>query len=240
MKALFRPGMLMMNRFRIVSKFLLICFFLIALLVVALYQFFSSNNASIEFNKKERYGVEYAIPSKDLTKNIQGYHDLILQLLTADVETNRSLNEKIDSIKGNIDSELINIMKIDKNNYFVLNNKASKKEVSKDIEKISKEWVKLKIGCSKENLAEFEKKYSQIISDLSIMHTNISDNSNLTLDPDLDSYYCMDIIMFRQLSLSYNLFELKSLGRKLIKKDEISIQERKQLIILADQISTLV
>jgi len=43
-----------------------------------------------------------------------------------------------------------------------------------------------------------------------VLHSDISDNSNLTLDPDLDTYYSMDVVMFRSLPLLKNLYDQKS------------------------------
>jgi methyl-accepting chemotaxis protein len=233
---LFKPGIIMINKLKMVSKFLFISFFLFALLCIALYQFFFNNNASIKFNNLEHYGVEYAVPSKYLTLNIEKHRQLASEFLSGDSAS----KDKLSEISKEVDKYFDQIKAINSKRGAVLDNPASKKEVTKDIEKAWSLWQSLKENYKAMNKEDSYKKHTEIISVLSSMHTNISDNSNLTLDPDLDSYYCMDTTMFRQLLLSESLFNLKSLGNDISYGKTISNEDRKQLIILTNEINTLV
>ena len=89
----------------------------------------------------------------------------------------------------------------------VLDNKESKVEVSKNIIMSQDAWDCLKISYINMNREKSDVSHSDIISVLAAMHTNISDNSNLILDPDLDSYYLMDATMVRQLALADCLYK---------------------------------
>jgi len=64
-------------------------------------------------------------------------------------------------------------------------------EVAKPILAAAKDWASQEPGMSK-NLA-----LTQLRSGLQSLIVQISDYSNLTLDPDLDSYYLMDVTMFK-------------------------------------------
>lgn len=101
-------------------------------------------------------------------------------------------------------------------------------------------WQKLESGYKSENSSSFSTDVSKLISELGTLHSDISDNSNLTLDPDLDSYYSMDVVMFRQVALSDYLYQLKDLSNSIIKNNNNkSPKDNKQLIILLDQENTL-
>ncbi|OOM81638.1 HAMP domain-containing sensor histidine kinase [Clostridium sp. BL-8] len=237
MKNFFNLGILMMNKLKIFSKFLFISFFLFALLCIVIYQFFSTNNANIKFNEQERYGVEYAAYSKKLTLSIQEYMELDKQLKADDP----SAKEKLNKVEADIDMYFKEIRELDDKRNHVLDNSASKKEVSIDIEDSFKQWENIKslnpnIDAYSE---EIDKKYSDIILSLLTIHRDISDNSNLTLDPDLDSYYCMDVTMFRQLDLSDALFELRRVTNDIALKNYITGDDTIKLVTLSTRISIL-
>jgi hypothetical protein len=204
MKKFFKLGILMMNKLKIFSKFLFISFFLFALLCIVIYQFFSTNNANIKFNEQERYGVECAAYSKKLTLSIREYIELSKQFKSDEP----SANEELNKVEADVDMYFKEIKELDEKRKHVLDNSASKKEVSRDIDDSFKQWENIKSLNSNidNNAEEIDKKYSDIILSLLTTHRDISDNSNLTLDTDLDSYYCMDVTMFRQLDLSDALF----------------------------------
>ena len=208
-KKIFQPGIFIMNRFRLITKFFIVSIILISLLTLALYQFFSGNMESKNFSQKEVYGVEYAKLSKQLTTQILAYKFL-----------GEKNNEQIQ--KSFIDFEMI-----DKNHNHILDAAEQKKEISKDIVNAKMLWTELAAG---------KDVYAELFAALNTLHSDISDNSNLTLDPDLDSYYTMDVIMFRSIGLSEDLFQLRALLEKQ-KKTFLSYGDKKSLIALATQIA---
>lgn len=232
---IFKFGIRIMNKLKIVNKFLLISLFIFILLVISLFQFYTTNSANKEFSQKERYGVMYAVPSKAITFNVQKFRSLVLLNLSGDI----TVDNEISSTQADIDSYFNKIQEVDKNNKKVLDNEASKKLVSSDINKTLAEWGNIKSNYKSMNADTFTNKTGVLLADLSTLHSDISDNSNLTLDPDLDSYYCMDVVMFRQLSLSDYLYKIKDLTNKIIKNGSKSTDDNKQLIILLDQATTL-
>lgn len=200
-----------MNRFRLITKFFIVSIILISLLALALYQFFSGNIESKNFSQKEVYGVEYAKLSKQLTTQIQAYQFL--------GEKNRE----------QIQNSFIDFEMIDKNHNHNLDAAEQKKEISNDIVNANMLWTELAAG---------KDVYDELFAALTTLHSDISDNSNLTLDPDLDSYYTMDVIMFRSISLSDDLFRLRALLEKQ-KKTSLSYSDKKSLIALATQINSI-
>jgi len=211
-KEIFQPGILFMDRFQLMTKFGIISVVLLCLLSLALYQFFSGDFESRNFSQKEVYGVDYARYSRSLAQEIQAYH------FAGDKNS-----DKIDSLIENFEL-------LDEKNKKILDAPEQKKEVSKDLSAVKKLWQQEKTGA---NL------YAELSTALTKLHTDISDNSNLTLDPDIDSYYAMDVVMFRSEALSEHLYELRNLLEKQ-EMSSLSYSERKKLIVLITQINDLV
>lgn len=232
---IFNLGIKVMNKLKIINKFLFISFFIVILLIISLIQFYTTNSANENFSKKERYGVLYAVPSKEIAINVQKFRSLSNEYING----NNSVEGDITSQAKIIDSYFEKIKEIDANNKQVLDDNKSNKLVSKDIQVASSAWQKLESGYKDENSGSFSVDISKLLSDLGTLHSDISDNSNLTLDPDLDSYYSMDVVMFRQVALSDYLYQLKDLSNSIIKNNTKSSKDNKQLIILLDQENTL-
>ncbi|HWR38228.1 MAG TPA: methyl-accepting chemotaxis protein [Patescibacteria group bacterium] len=214
LKFLLRPGILLMNRFRLMTKFFMVSFILLSLLGLALYQFFSGNRQSSEFSQKEVYGAEYAKLSQQIARNIQAYHFEV---------------KKREETARLVDQEIQELENLDIRYHKILDAVEQKKEVSKDLAKVKTLWQDLHSG---------KNVYMELFGALTTLHTDISDNSNLTLDPDLDSYYAMDVVMFRSLNLSDALLQMRALLEKQ-KTQTLSYEEKKNLIMLETQISGL-
>ena len=210
-KEIFQPGIFVMSRFRLITKFFIVSIILVSLLGLALYQFFSGNTESKNFSQKEVYGVEYAKLSKELVRQIQDYHF------------------SGDNDSGKIDATFVQMETLDKKYNHILDVTEQTKEVSKDIDRCKKLWQDMKTG---------QDVYTDLFTALTTLHTNISDNSNLTLDPDLDSYYSMDVVMFRSLAISDALMQVRTLLEKQ-KTSALSYADRKSMIILSTQIASL-
>lgn len=121
-----------------------------------------------------------------------------------------------------------------------LDNTASNIMVSSNIENCLSLYKDIITNSDTLSKGTLPNRYETLFDEINSLHTNISDNSNLTLDPDLDSYYLMDTIMFRNLALAEKLYHLDLILNDAFQNKMISDQTRKEAIILTTQISTLV
>jgi len=220
MKIIFRPAIRLFNRFSLFTKFLLFSSVLVLLLILAAYQYLSSVGSSISFNFQERIGTEFSKKSEKLMTGVLDYRDKI-----------SDQSASLSSGEAQINQSFSALRQLDGKFHNALDNKASGKVVSQDIETCSSLWETVKKDSSDKNL-------NQLFDAINVLHTDISDNSNLTLDPDLDSYYCMDFVMFRALPLYKNLYDQKELLKTMVKQktDNSSVRS---LIKLNTSLSTL-
>src|SRR5690606_25442578 len=63
------------------------------------------------------------------------------------------------------------------------------------------------------------------------LNTRVGDTSNLILDPDLDSYYVMDITTIRLPLLLKRLGEISERSDELLARGSITDSEREQLLL---------
>ena len=228
MKSFFMPAVAIMNRLKFAYKFVLISLFLVLPFGVALYLFFSTNGSQLDFNQKERYGVEYDLPLKNLIMDVQKHRDMMDVYFSG----NSSLNEEIQKLQSNIEKDIKAVDEKDNKLNAILS-------IEKKWSTAKTDWQNLKgkvFSLSKED--SFDQHTKIINDDLLALHVYVSDKSNLTLDPDLDSYYLMDITMFRQMPLNEKLNQAKHEAAELAAKDKITFEDKKKLTIMATEIQT--
>ena len=228
MKFLFMPAFALMNRLKFANKFVLISFFLLLPFGVALYLFFSTNGNQINFNQKEIYGVEYNLPLKNLIMDVQKHRDMMDSYLT----DNSSLKGEIEKLESKIDEDIKAVNEKDDKLNSILS-------IEERWSTAKTDWQDLKgKAFSLSQKQSFDQHTKLINDDLLALHVYVNDKSNLTLDPDLDSYYLMDITMFRQMPVSEKLNQARHDAVELAGKDKITFEDKKKLTILATEIQT--
>ena len=220
MKAIFNPAIYLFNKCHLFIKFLLISSVLILLLGIAAFQYLSSVNSYISFNSKEVIGTEYSMVTKNMLMQV-----LLYKASVRDTAASQA------TIEEKIEQTIKELTTLDKNNHSILDHQASEKEVSSDIAQCGQLWNTLKTTRT-------EEAFTALISQIMLLQTDISDNSNLTLDPDLDSYYCMDITMFRSFVLIKDLYDMKQMVEA-VSTNAIDPTVRKNFIQLNTRMSDL-
>lgn len=229
MKSFFLPAISLMNRLRFASKFAVISLFLIIPFGVSLYLFFSVNNHQIDFNQNERNGVEYNLPLKNFIMYVQDHRDKMDLYLKG----NSSIKQDITSLQGKIDAVAKQIDEKDQK----LNSALSVEDRWK---KAKADWETLKGKAFDLTAEESYKLHTDLINNhLLALHVYVNDKSNLTLDPDLDSYYLMDITMFVQMPYSEKLDKARHEAMALASKGEITFSDKKELTSLTTEIQGL-
>ncbi|MDW8438619.1 MAG: ATP-binding protein, partial [Chloroherpetonaceae bacterium] len=74
--------------------------------------------------------------------------------------------------------------------------------------------------------------HSDIIDKLALLIAHVGDVSNLVLDPDIDSYYMMDGVIFRIPLLVQKISQARDLGRRIALGDALSSDKLAELIFV--------
>ncbi|GAA3043386.1 methyl-accepting chemotaxis protein [Actinokineospora globicatena] len=169
--ALFAPASALLGRLKYAYKILLLTVVLVLPLGFVTYGYIGIQTAQVDFSAKERDGVAYLLP--------------VLKLTAATVDARRAASA--GTTTGAITDEIAAVDAVD----VTLGAELGVKEA----------WSTAKSALSAAVSAgqgqDAYDAYSKASAALLTLIVSISDTSNLTLDPDLDSYYLMDALVFR-------------------------------------------
>ena len=147
----------------------------------------TTQNRAIEFGEKEIMGVKYNYILIDL---IQTYRDSLLLF-------HKNISDQDQSDFSKIKPTIISIQKKEKDLYELNQELGSTLETQNLFSTLLLEqdnFIKYKDA---QNPYESQNSASKILELLISLNTHVGDTSNLILDPDLDSYYMMDITLIK-------------------------------------------
>ena len=146
----------------------------------------SVNTLEIEFARKEIRGVEYSGPLLDLLKVLQEHRGTANTWLNGEASFKETVTSKASELERAIRT-------VDESNQRL-----------NGVLQVTQKWSALKADCREllnktEAVATAEsfERHTKVIADTIALITYVGDVSNLTLDPDLDSYYLMDALIFK-------------------------------------------
>jgi PAS domain S-box-containing protein len=183
--ALLRPAVALMNRLTYPRKFFLISLFFLAPLALVMFFLLQELGERIDFTKKEIIGTRYLRPMVKLfldageaRRRVRVFHrgdktahSDVVQLLSV-------IDQDLKAV-GGVDKELGESLKSTPKFGVLMNN-----------------WDYLK----KETFTAKDQAdilYAKFLQDIHDLYSLVGDESNLILDPDLDTYYLMDAILLK-------------------------------------------
>jgi twitching motility protein PilJ len=200
------------------QKLALIALSLLLPMGLLLYFATSRIQQDIDFAKKERVGLEYLLPLKNMQNQLQEYRAQLTNF-NQDVEGSQA---KIIAATTSIEAAITELGVIDQSNQDALN-------VSTDISLLLEQWndVKAKVDLNNINMIEITPAVQGFIENsLAPLVVKIGDNSNLTLDPSVESYYLQNMLINEITTGVPRIGALRTIGRNAIGDGVITEQER--------------
>ncbi len=228
MKRLFIPGIKLINRLKYPQKFgivsLLVFLFIAVLLIIIIW----GMNQKINFMKKQRIGILYIDPVKDLLHNIEEHRALLridlVEKLGNYSGVKQELKQEIAELEYLINRDINQLKKINKENDNALG-------LSEKIEIISQKWKALKKNVYRLTEEEIFREKNAIIQKLCKLIIEIGDKSNLTLSSRVHAFYLAQSILLDVPLLSHKLGKIRCIGSVAILKQKITDEEKLQMII---------
>jgi methyl-accepting chemotaxis protein len=185
---LFGPTIFLMDRLRYARKFILIGVLMVVPLGAVLYLQYTGNTAQRDFNAKESAGVGYINPARDLLFAAERHRVLVAAILAGE----GSWRGDLDKAVADANEALERLAAADK----ALG--AELKTTSKFLE-VRTAWQKVaSTTYSVGSALESERDHATVTASLIDLILNYAgNNSNLILDPDLDSYWLMDAYVIK-------------------------------------------
>lgn len=195
------PGVRLMGRLPFAGKALLICLMFLLPLAWVGWAFYSTQSDSIAFSEKELLGLQY---TREVFPVLAAAQQLRRDTAAAIVDG--SPPASLAQARSNLQSTRVKLAEVEKRLGTTLHTAAAFAAVQTalaDTEKAA-------------DLQTVFTAHSKHIAALIALLQTATDNSNLTLDPDIDSYYLMDAALFRVPDILELSGKLRDLGRAVI------------------------
>ena len=183
------------NSLKVSHKLMLISIFFLMPDSVMLYMFVSGVNANIRFAELEMCGNEYQRPLERLLELIPE-HSL---LATHALEGDKQAADQLAPIASQIDAAFVALAEVDsrigEKLQFTPEGLAKRDRSECQVQAVRERWTCLKQRQSSLDPHASQESHQRLVNDVRTMITHAGDLSNLILDPDLDSYYLMDVTL---------------------------------------------
>ena len=190
-------GMRIMGNLRFAAKALLICVTFLVPLVWLSWSFYDTKNSTIEFSAKERLGVEYnraVLPVVDLAQQLR--REVAEQVSTGKVPA------ALDDIKARLQAAQSKLAEQEKR---------LGPQLGTDKAYAAMQAAHAGAQGAQNTDGKFQA-HTDHVDALTGLLATATDGSNLTLDPDIDSYYLMDAALFRLPDIAETSGKLRDLG----------------------------
>lgn len=179
-------------------------------------------NRWIDFNRKERIGVEYNRSLRNILENLMSHRGMT----SAHLSGNPSFYSRLAKERSLIDK---NIRTID-----LLNDKyGALLDTDNKWNEFKKKWIALKDKQPALSPKDNFDSHTALITDIIALTSHIGETSNLLLDPQITTYYLMDCVTFKLPVLLENLGQARGIGVKVAATHQMSNGEKRQLMMLS-------
>jgi methyl-accepting chemotaxis protein len=195
--ALWAPGVRILSNLRFTAKALLISLMFLVPLAWVSWAYYAAQSDAIAFSKKELLGVQY-------TREIFPAIDLAQQLRSA--AAGGSAAAALADVRSKLQAAQAKLAEVHQH-------LGAELDAGNAFQAAQSAWEQ----ADKSTGDGAFKAYTAYIESLITLLQSVTDNSNLTLDPDIDSYYLMDAALFRVPDVVENAGKLRSVGMAVLK-----------------------
>jgi HAMP domain-containing protein/two-component sensor histidine kinase/HPt (histidine-containing phosphotransfer) domain-containing protein len=221
-----------LNFNRISFKLLAVCLSFSLPITVMLSLMVKAKQKDIDFADWEIKGDRYQRPLAHLMQDVARHRLLSLRQLLGDgnlaqeLAPVRAAAKKHIAELSSIDAELAEDLQ------FTTEGLGKRNRLQFTASGFAKLWTAL-LATPPSTIEASEKQHRELIAHLRTMITHAGDTSNLILDPDLDSYYLMDVSLLALPQLQDRLQEIESFVERTARQPALSAADRLQAGVYA-------
>ena len=193
-----------------------------ALIVALSVDVYLITDEDVIFANQEKIGVEYVVGIRNVMQNMPQHRGMSAAYLSG----NKAIKQKILSKRKDIDADLVALKAID-------NRLGAELKTTAELDKIIDRWNQLKQEALQLSGKESFSRHTKLLEDVIALNIEVGNNSNLILDPEIDSFYAMDLIVNRILQLTEKMGQVRGLGASIIAKGAMTPAQKNRLIKLS-------
>jgi methyl-accepting chemotaxis protein len=225
MDTILAPGVALLNRLRYPYKFLLVTVFMLIPMAVMGYLLIDEVSEKVDSLQAERIGLEYLTGIRPLIQHIPQHRGMSGAFLSGD----SSFRSKMLDKQAAIDGMFGKLAEVDER-------LGEQLETGGRVGELRGEWQELKRTVFGMTPKQSLLAQSTLVAHIIELGHHVADTSGLILDPQLDSYYLMDLLVMQMPNLTEAMGQSRAIGSGVAAKGTISNQDWAQLAIRLDRI----
>jgi methyl-accepting chemotaxis protein len=223
MRALFGPAVALMNRLRYKSKFFVLGVAVTFVMLVLLTTVYSNLSRDIKMANRELSGLQMLKPMNRMAQYMQQHRGLSSGVLNG--------NEAMKDKRAAKEKEVVEAVKATEATLSpALRDSTAWKAIRQDWETIVAQGLS---WAPPENI----KRHSAMIEKVLVFMVDVADETELTLDPEIDTYYFMDTVVTKMPAMLEPLGITRARGTGVLTKKELSPQLRIDISSLIAQMA---
>ena len=227
MKALFTPAMMFMGKMKYPVKFGLIFGILLIPLLFLSFTMVNVVTDDIDFLESEEIGVRYLQAARLPMQHIQQHRGMTAAFLNGATQ----FKSRIMSKRQDIDKFLAQLQKTE-------NELGSKLKLNGATAQLVQQWQSIKSNSMNQEAAVAIKHHSKLVSDILSLMVKAADNSGITLDPKLDTYYIGAALTSSLPNLIDNMGKARAVGSSIATQGQFNSKNFVTISILLNNIKT--
>ncbi|GIQ67495.1 methyl-accepting chemotaxis protein [Xylanibacillus composti] len=219
LSAIFRPAVMMMDRFKYAHKFILVSLVFMVPICLLFYVFFAERNASVQLTEREKTGVAYSMALNDVLLQVQEHRSLAsVQLL--------GMGSFEDAAASNQEELSAAILRVDE--LFAADSRYP--TLKEEWQSLKEEWNSISQTYSNLSPSESNVLHSNWTASLLEFNRLVADQTNLNLDPEIASSYLVEALTSTVPRLAEDVSLSQSLATGLIVSKEMTASDDEKLI----------
>lgn len=221
------------NANRISLKLLVVCLSFTLPITVMLKLMIDAKQKDIDFAIWEEKGNFLQRPLEKMLQSLSHQRDFATRLALKDTSAEKLLQDNIPVVDANLDELKKTMSVVAEDLQFTLEGLGKRQRQEFTVERLAEKWDAAKKLDKSTSIDDVYKTYKDLSAHVRTMITHSGDISNLILDPDLDSYYLMDVTLLALPQAEDRLQEILSFVQRVTKQASLSQEERVQISVFA-------
>jgi methyl-accepting chemotaxis protein len=212
---LIKPAVAVLNKLKYGAKFTLIAVTLVAPLGFVLYSYLKEINGQINFARNEQAGVQHLVPLANAYSDLM---DFRTHVASGDIAKTTETANKIEKSFATFEAEV--------------SKSSDQMKTSESYKAVKESWNVLK--SAKRGKAS-ETAAAGLVDQFKALFITIGNNSQLVLDPDIDSYYSMDSALVQVPAAQGQVADMAKIANHARLAKAMTADEKTDLVVLKGQ-----
>ncbi|GAA5173845.1 HAMP domain-containing methyl-accepting chemotaxis protein [Niveibacterium umoris] len=223
MKAVFRPAIALMNRLSFPKKYVVMGTMTSLAILILLVHLFQALYGEVRDTRNELQGLAYLQDTQKLIRALQIHRGASTAVLSG--------NKALEDTRAGKEKEILELLaRVDQGLA------ATQMGKGESWQGIKGKWEQIRSGWSQSQPPDNLVAHTALLADALVFQVAVADEFGLTLDPEADSYYLIDVVVNKLPIVLESLGQSRARGTAILTKKEINETQKIEFGALLAQI----